>query len=228
MQLNLRKLFQKHQNVFLLLAFAALVYVLVVVIVQQKLKDLHHQIQVQISQQQTLLTAIAETTSQNGADATTEAIVHDCNPTERTDFDTLLGRLDKGLSPTELTTLERLFARCGSFYSQRKSVMVARLARETEVYGSYVDQLKIVSDKKTIDSYKVDTWKKLAEQEQKQSESFTKLVSLQGSIIEALLARKGAESPEVKSVLEEVRETETALSEANQNATEIRKTLITL
>jgi hypothetical protein len=225
---NLRNVFQKYQNVLLFVAFAALSYGLVVVIVQQKLKDLHHQVQVQISQQQTLLTTIAETTARNGADATTEAIVRDCNPSERTEFDTLLGKLDKGLPPTELTSLERLFGRCGSFYPERKSVMVARLTREIEVYESYVDQLKAVSDKKTVDSYQVDTWKELAVQEQRQSELFAKLATLQGSIIETLMTGKSPASEEIKSVLKQVNETQKSLLEANQNAAAIRKTLIPL
>jgi hypothetical protein len=225
---NLRNFSQKYHNVLLFIAFAVLAYTLVVVIVQQKLKDLHHQIQIQISEQQTLLTTIAETTARNGADKTTEAIVRDCNLDERNQFDTLLGKLDKGLPASELTTLQRLFARCGSFYPQRKSVMVARFTREIEVYESYVDQLKAVSDQKTIDSYQVDTWKQLAQQEQKQSELFTKLLSLQGNIIETLISGKSPESEEIKSVLKQVKETQVSLTEANQNSTDIRKTLIPL
>ena len=228
MQANLRSFIQKYHNVLLFLALAVLAYALVVVIVQQKLKDLNHEIQVQISQQQTLLTSIAETTARNGADATTEAIVRDCNSDERIQFDTLLDKLDKGLPPTELTTLELLFGRCGSFYPQRKSVMVARFSREVEVYASYVDQLKTVSNKNTVNSYHVDTWKNLAQEEQKQSVLFAKLVSLQGSIIETLIAGKSPDSEEIRAVLKQVKETQTSLLQANQNAAEIRKALIPL
>ena len=52
-------------------------------------------------------------------------------------FDDLLGRLNDGLSRTQLVELERLFGRCGSFTSDRKSVMVSRLAREIEIYENY-------------------------------------------------------------------------------------------
>jgi hypothetical protein len=158
----------------------------------------------------------------------TENIIRDCNVNERTDFDTLLGKLDKGLSHTELVKLERLFAGCGSFYSQRKSIMVARFSREIEVYGTYVDQLKTISNKKTVDSYKVDTWQKLAEQERTQSELFATLVTQQNDIIETLLSGKTSESEEIKKVLKEVKTTQEKLLASNQEAAAIRKTLIPL
>lgn len=228
MQPTLRNQIQKYQNVLFFLAFAGLAYGLIVVIVREKLDDLHAQIQMQIAQQQTLLTTIAETTARNGADVVTEGIIRDCNVNERTDFDNLLGQLDKGLSTAELTKLERLFGRCGSFYPERKSVMVARLSREVEVYASYVDQLKAVSTQKLIASYKVDEWQKLVEQEQKQSELFAKLVSQQEKIIETLMTGKSPQSEEIKSVLKEVQDTQISLVQTNQAAASIRKILTPL
>lgn len=228
MQPTIKNTVQKYQKVLFFLAFAGLAYGLIVVIVREKLDDLHRQVQIQISEQQTLLTTIAETTARNGADSVTEGIIRDCNVNERTDFDTLLSRLDKGLSNTELTKLERLFGRCGSFYSQRKSIMVARLSREIEVYSSYVDELKTVSTEKTVTSYKVEEWQKLVEQEQKQSELFATLVTQQQKIIETLMSGKSTESEEIKSVLKAVNETQVSLSETNQAAAVIRKTLIPL
>lgn len=228
MQPTIKNTVQKYQKVLFFLAFVGLAYGLIVVIVREKLDDLHRQVQIQISEQQTLLTTIAETTARNGADSVTEGIIRDCNVNERTDFDTLLSRLDKGLSNTELTKLERLFGRCGSFYSQRKSIMVARLSREIEVYSSYVDQLKTVSTEKTVTSYKVEEWQKLVEQEQKQSELFATLVTQQQKIIETLMSGKSTESEEIKSVLKAVNETQVSLSETNQAAAVIRKTLIPL
>ena len=223
-----RTLIQKNQNVLLFIAFAALTYVLVVIIVREKLDDLHKQVEVQLSQQQTLLTTIAQTTARNGADTVTEGIIKDCNITERTEFDTLLSKLDKGLTPVELTKLERLFSRCGQFYSQRKSVMVARLSREIEVYASYVDQLKAISTKKVVDSYNVPAWQNLAEEEKTQSDLFAKLVSQQETIISTLMAGKSAQSEEIKKILKEANDTQVALINANQRAAEVRQTLLPL
>lgn len=217
---------RKYHNVLLFLAFAILAYALVVVIVREKLDNLHSRIQLQISDQQSLLKTIAETTARNGADVVTESIVRDCSVNERTEFDTLLDKLDKGLAKNDLEKLERLFGRCASFYPQRKSVMVARFSREIEVYSSYVDQLKTISNKETISSFKVDTWRSLADQEKKQSELFVKMTGLQETIITTLISGKTSDSKEIKDVLKQVKEVQQGLSEASAEAAQIRVDLI--
>jgi hypothetical protein len=225
---TLRTQIQKHKNALFFLAFAGLAYSLIIIIVREKLDDVQTVIQMQITKQQTLLTAIAETTARNGADDVTESIVRDCDVNERTEFDSLLVQLDKGLSLTQLTKLDRLFGRCATFYPQRKSVMVARLSREVEVYSSYVDQLKTVSTKEVIESYKVSTWQELVVQEQKQSELFATLVGQQEKIIDTLISGKNPQSEEIKSVLKSVEQTQIALVQTNQEAASTRKALMPL
>jgi len=197
-----------------------------VVIVEKKLNDLESRIQVMTSDQKALLTTIAETTARNGADQITESIVRDCTTSERSRFDTLLGRLNSGLSKSELSELSRLYDRCGTFYAERKSVMVARLSREIEVYESYVQQLKTVSDKKTVASYSVERWKELAEAEKRQSNAFTNLAQLQGTIISLLNDGKSPTSKEVNDTLTKVKEQQQILAVANTEASEIRKSLL--
>lgn len=228
MSATLSATMRRYQNAVLFVVFALLSYVLIVIIVEEKLEDLHNQVEVQIKDQQSLLATIAETTARNGADTITEAIVRDCSLVERTSFDDLLERLDKGLSTSELTVLERLFGRCGSFYSERKAVMVARLSREIEVYGSYVEQLKAISNKKTVDSYQVETWQHLAQVEKTQSAQFAALVAQQEKIIATLLSGKSATSPEIKSILIEVKETQQTLTSSNAEAATIRTELLPL
>jgi len=225
---NIQKFLRRHPNVIVFVAFAALSYSLVVVIVSKKLSDLELRLEVQTSDQRTLLNSIAETTARNGADAVTESIVRDCSIDERNDFDKLLSRLNDGLSPTELQSLSRLFDRCGSFYAERKSVMVSRLSREIDVYSSYVDQLKTISSKKTVDSYQVNRWKDLATAEQKQSDAFTNLAVEQGSIIRALGSGKDPKSDEVKNILKNVRELQQKLADSNAEAAAVRSDLIKL
>ena len=224
----LSALIHRYHNLILFVLFALLSYFLIVVIVKEKLEDFHNQVEVQIKDQQALLATIAETTARNGADTITEAIVQDCSLEERTTFDELLERLDKGLSKSELTVLERLFGRCGSFYSERKAVMVARLTREIEVYDSYVLQLKTISDKKTVESYQVETWQQLAEVEKSQSDQFAKLVELQEKIISTLLSGKNSSSPEIQSILGEVKQTQQILASSNTEAATIRTQLLPL
>lgn len=222
----------KSKKVYLVLAlalgFTALLYALVTFFVNEKFEDLQSKITLQIAEQQTLLTTISETTARNGADSVTESIVLDCNLQERTDFDSLLGRLDKGLSKEELTTLERLFGRCGNFYAARKSVMVTKLEREIEIYTSYVDQLDAVSDEDVNKLYKVETWKKLSREEKTQSELFTSLVKQQDKIITTLLQGKSASSEEMKEILQEVKETQEMLVLTNRQAADTRAELLAL
>ncbi len=206
---------------FILFAFA---YVGGILIARERLSDLRSELLVQAGEQQTLLTTIAETTARGGADAVTEEIVKDCSIDERTQFDALLGRLDAGLSQSELSTLERLFGRCGSFYAQRKSVMVARFEREVEVYGNYVDQLEQVGGV-DVEDFKVVLWEQLVEDEKKQSAEFTALVENQDKIISSLLTGKSAASPEIKTILDEVKRVQQSLTDASISASEKRRTL---
>jgi hypothetical protein len=197
-------------------------------VVHERLEDVRTTIELQISEQQTLLASIAETTARNGADATTEAIVRDCATDERKEFDSLLGRLDAGLSTTELTKLERLFGRCGSFYSERKSVMVARFEREIDLYETYITQLEALESSDEEKTYKVDRWKELVQKEKLQSESFSKLVPLQDKIITTLLSGKSIQSEELKVTLQEARDVQEMLILANTQASQIRAELISL
>lgn len=208
----------------ILFAFA---YVGGLLIAKERLADLRATLEVQASKQQVLLATIAETTARNGADTTTESIVKDCTIEERQEFDLLLGKLDAGLPQTELSTLERLFGRCGSFYAERKAVMVARLEREVEVYHNYVEQLNQLQSVDT-DSYQVDLWKQLALDETYQSEAFRQLVVEQDKIITALVSGKQASSPEIKEILDDVKSAQQTLASSSAAATEKRRLLLSL
>ena len=198
------------------------------VVVKERLEDLTSKIQLQIIEQEKLLVTIAETTARNGADAVTEIVIRDCTVVERTDFDTLLGQLDKGLSNADLTRLERLFGRCGGFYAERKAVMVARLEREIEVYQAYIAQLETVADKSTVEQYNPEGWIALIAEEKKQSDLFTQLVGHQDKIVKTLLSGKNSTSPEIQTILSEVKEAQELLIVANRQAAKLRSELVPL
>lgn len=219
---------RRHHHLILFGLFALVAYLLIVVVVKEKLEDLETKIEGSLKDQQVLLATIAEATARNGADAVTESIVSDCSIDERTAFDELIQKLDAGIVTSELTTLERLFARCGSFYSQRKAVMVARLTREIEVYATYADQLQAISNERTVSLYQVETWKRLAMAEEAQSKQFATLVALQESIIATLVRGKSASSPEIQSILVEVKNTQSALTAAHLESSTIRTELLPL
>ena len=142
-----------------MLAGIALVYFIVSAAVNERLSDLQLETKILISEQETLLASIAEITARNGADKVTEQIIVDCSTTERIRFDELLGSLNRGLNRSELTELERLFGRCGNFFSQRKSVMVSRFQREVEIYETFVLQLSSLSGNDEIGPHNVSGWK---------------------------------------------------------------------
>jgi len=202
-----------------------LVYFLVHNFAENRFQDLESQTRLLISEQQAVLATIAKTTARNGADSITEQIIKDCSLSERSTFDTLLGSLDNGLTQTELVELERLFGRCGGFYSERKSVMVSRLAREIEVYETYVEHLETLLDADVANEFQISLWNKLAEEEQKQSELFSQLVIKQDQIISTLLDGKSASSEEIEQILREVNEIQGTLVVTNKQVAKVRAEL---
>jgi hypothetical protein len=204
---------------------AALVYFLVSSITENRFQILESDTRLLISEQEAILATIAEITARNGADSVTEQIVQDCTISERTTFDTLLDNLNNGLSQTQLSELERLFGRCGSFYAERKAMMVARLTREIEVYQTYVNQLEIIVDTDMEDEFFISQWTSLAEQEQKQSELFSQLVRKQDEIITTLLSGRSANSQEIAAILRDVQGIQDTLTVTNIQAAHIRDEL---
>ncbi|MCA9362263.1 hypothetical protein KC906_02720 [Candidatus Kaiserbacteria bacterium] len=202
-------------------------YILVSSTIQNRFKEIELNARVLIAEQEALLSVIAETTARNGADAVTEAIIRDCPIDQRSSFDNLLSRIDS-LNYTQLTELERLFGRCGSFTASRKAVMVSRLTREIEVYESYVGQLSKILDADQSAAFAVAKWRALITEEQNQSEGFAKLVELQDDIISELLAGKTAASPDVQEILQEASAAREKLLVDKKQADAIRSELVSL
>ncbi len=223
----LSRLPETQKRIVLIGSALILLTTFVYAVAEYKLNSLTNTLTEQISLQEALLMEIADTTARNGVDATTETIIRDCTVTERNEFDTLLGRLDSGLSKSEIDTLDRLFGRCGYFYAERKSIMVARLVREISVYGGYVEQLKTLKTFTSSNKYRVETWQELAEAEKRQADFFRELVILQDQIIKALLEEKSVQSEEIKEILTKVSEVQGQLANANGQSATLRATLKT-
>lgn len=219
---------QLSKLVLLVLGSGLIMYLVLSDIANGRIDDVTNSLQVQLSEQQSLIATIAEITARNGADEVTESIVRDCVTTDRIRFDELLGRLNAGLYWNELNELESLFGRCADFSAQRKSVMVARFSREVEVYEAYVNQLALIAGESDVEAYRVSSWQQLVEEERKQSELFSKLVVLQEQIIDALLQGKSANSEEIQKILTEVSATQDTLLVANSQAKQLRSELISL
>lgn len=214
------------QITVLIIILAVTVYAGVNYLTGKRTADLQIEIEKKLADQKAILKTISEVTGRNGADATTEAIVSDCSVEERKEFDNLLGKLDEGLPQSELQKLDRLFGRCGYYFAQRKSIMVARLNREVMVYENFVSQLEALTGSSKSDEYAIETWKKLAENENKQSVLFMDLVRTQDSIISTLLSGKTADSSEMQVILNEVKEIQGTLSVTNIQTADLRTELL--
>lgn len=214
------------KNVVVLLLGVVVMYLIVTSLVSNRFKEIELNTRVQMADQGVVLATISEITARNGADTITESIVKDCNISERNQFDNLLGQLNNNLPHSQLVELERLFGRCGSFYSERKSVMVERLAREIEVYEDYVNILSVILGEDVSSDFKISEWEALAIEERKQGELFAKLVQLQDKIINTLLEGKNASSPEIVEILHEVREVQETLLVTRKQASDMRSGLV--
>jgi hypothetical protein len=221
-------LLKKYKSTVLIVVFIATTAVVSSIIVSERLEGLESTSRVQIAGQKALLATIAETTARNGADAITESIVIDCALDDRSRFDQLLGSLDQGLLQSELIELEQLFGACGSFFAERKAVMVARLSREIEIFSDQISLLAEITNVNEAAAEQLGSWQVLAENEQTQSVLFSNLVRLQKQIIDTLLEGKSATSPEIVIILNEVRETREALLLTKTQTDTLRANLTSL
>lgn len=214
---------QKYAFILTFLAVGIIGYFVVEAVVKERLQGATEVLTTLVHEQEGHLITLAETTASGSSNPDAETLIIDCELSKRMAFDTLLGRLDSGLSTAELQELEGLFGWCGDFYAERKAFMAMKLSREVEIYTAYVDQLEILTSTKVAQEYNVETWKRLAEEEEKLSQLYSKLVTLQGDIISTLLTGKSADSDEIKTILGEVRETQDSLIVMGKQTTTIRE-----
>lgn len=183
--------------------------------------------QLKIAEQETKLAGIAELTGRDGADAVVEEIIQDCSQQNRERFDTLLGKLSQ-LHGSELSEVEQLFNACGNFFAERKAVMVARLEREYEVYTDLVDILTLYDEKAPTVTYDIEGWNELVDMEKKRSELSTRLVQVQGDIIQALRSGTAISSEEMQLLLAEGQQTKDTLSVLSLQIEQKRQAILKL
>lgn len=215
------------QKRMLIAGTLVLVAVLAHVYIQYKQEKLTNVLEAQILEQQTLLIEIADSASSGSINELTQDVIRDCAVAERTEFDTLLGRLDSGLSTAELIQLERLFGRCGDFFAERKTIVTSRLAREVEIYERYINQLQSLKTLPATKEYRLEVWKEFVASEKQQATLFSELVTQQDRIIKTLLEGKSPQSEEIKAILSEVSETQGMLIVTSKQSADIRSTLKT-
>lgn len=183
--------------------------------------------QVKIAEQETKLASIAELTGRDGADAVVEEIIKDCNPENRQQFDSLLSKLAE-LNAVELKEIEQLFNTCGNFYAERKAVMVAKLAREYEVYLDFIEILSLIDEKAEKVTYDVEGWGSLVALEKNRSELSTELVTIQGRIIDELRKQTPISSDEMQLLLVDGKMTKDELISVSSDIDDLRQEILNI
>lgn len=149
-----------------------------------------------------ILWELAVVTDRNGADDVISKIVADCP--RRAEYESLLNELGT-LSKKELVTVQNLNESCGSFFAERKALMVSKLDRELEIANEYAELLNTV-DNKSLGSYKLDTWKDLISKEETRSSLLSDQTKIQLKIITLLISGATTSSKEVRGLVQEAQE----------------------
>jgi hypothetical protein len=176
-----------------------------------------------IADQEKELSVLAQLTADDGADAVVSSIIKDCSPENRSRFDTLLSSLGD-LKGAELAEVKQLFDACGNFYAERKAVMSSRLSREYETYAELIDLLG-TADARSAREYPRAAWGELIAKEAQRSTLYSDLVSLQGSIINELLAGHPVSSESLQTLLVKGQKTRESLDTLAKEITALREQL---
>ncbi len=159
-------------------------------------------VQEQVNAQKRELFELAEITDRNGANTSMDGVIEDC--TRRSEYESLLVKLGS-LSKKDLVSVQNLFESCGSFYSERKALMVFQLS----------DALKNLHEKnelltslnvEPIPQKDLEEWEKLVTLEKKRSSLLTDQTDIQAKIISALISGSTAHTVDVVSLVNDAQQ----------------------
>ena len=201
------------------------VYLIVTMIVQNKLSGLQSYLDVEISEQVQELNELATIAGRGGSNDLTKIYVKDCPADERNKFDNLLSSLDTELSFTELRTLDDLFSLCGSVFADRRASMVAQLEQEIDVLNVYVTQKELLNDNYKEDS-PLPKWNELLDGEKEIRDLFYEQVAVQDQIIKMLLSGKAVNSAKLTDLRDTAGQVQGKLSAATEKTSSLRKELV--
>lgn len=159
-------------------------------------------IQKHLDAQVAILWDLAVVTDRNGADEVVSRIIADCP--RRGEYETLLNDLGI-LSKKELITVQNLYESCGSFFAERKALMVTKLERELHIAHEYAEILSIVN-KKSVSSYKLDTWKEVVAKEETRSALLSDQTAIQSKIIALLISGATTSSKDVRALVQDAQD----------------------
>ncbi len=200
-----------NKNKFKILALGVLLILFVSLYVQYQKVEAVSAIKQRIDAQQQILSSLATLTDRNGTDAVTDSIIKDCKSENREKFDRLLSTL-ADLPYNDIVTVNQLFDGCGSYYAERKSLMVARLEQEFRTYKDYVSLLTIVQGRSSKNPYPLEQWQELITLEKERSKLGMSLVTIQKEIITLLLDGVSTDAPKMLEKIAQAQEVQDTLS----------------
>ena len=168
-----------------------------------------------------LMSELATVTDRNGADETISSIIEDCP--RRVEYETLLNELGS-LSKKDLITVQNLFESCGSFYAERKALMVSKLVRELGVAQQYNATLSLFK-RDTQEIYNLNMWQELVALEQTRSSLLSDQTQIQSKIIALLMSGHTAQSADVRALVHEAQEIGELLNVRDHEIDKIRSKL---
>ena len=209
---------QTHIHIASYLAIIALAMVIGTGYAMYVNKEVESFVRKQMQEQLVYMLELAEITDRNGADADIENIITDCE--RRNEYESLLIRLGT-LPKKDLVTVQNLFESCGSFYAERKALMVAKLDREFKNLSDLNDFMKIVNEKST-DMNELQEWNELLTLEKTRSALLTDQGTLQADIISELISGNNPSSKEVSALVREAQDISELLSVQDKRIDTIR------
>ncbi len=209
---------QKHVVVSLILLGVALVFVGGTWFVHHNQRALEAQVRAMLEEELSYMRMLSEITDRNGADDITETIISDCP--RRDEYEGLLNALAT-LNKRDLIAVQMLGESCGSFYAERKALMVSKLEREYTQYAKLLTLLSTLSER-DIDLYHEKEWGEIVSLEKSRSTALRDQERVQNEIITALISGASVQSTQVTALTRDAQDIGELLVVYNQRIDEIR------
>ncbi|MCA9363013.1 hypothetical protein KC851_01715 [Candidatus Kaiserbacteria bacterium] len=204
-------------------------YVAVNATVNTRLAKLQNEIDKQMTEQRAVIASLIDDTTSNKVVKTGNIIIRDCTLTERVEYESLMSRLNDGLSQSDLTELDNLLGRCGSYQHEQKLLLLAKLEREIDIYENQLDQMvTVVGNQEVVNDYDLALLRDYINSEKDKAGLAGELVKKQDGIIKALRAGNAPNSPEINTILQEVTEIKETLNVMNLQTEGLREQLKTM
>ena len=213
---------KKDIHIHILISFILLGIALVFVggawFVHHNQRAMEAEVHTMLTEELEYMRTLAEITDQNGADDITEIIISDCP--RRSEYEELLNSLAT-LTKRDLIAVQTLRESCGSFYSERKALMVSKLEREFTQYTKLLTLLATLTER-DIELYHEKEWEEIVSLEKSRSTALRDQERLQSEIITALISGESVQSVQVTTLARDAQDINELLVVYNQRIDEIR------